>query len=79
MIFDDDALYEDVNDDVFEGGNGSGHFGVTGNDVPSSPRWFENHTDYTEYDQVILIFLSTCGNKFLNLQRLTLIHLLTYL
>jgi len=56
MIFDDDALYEDVNDDVFEGGNGSGHFGVTGNDVPSSPRWFENHTDYTEYDQVILIF-----------------------
>ncbi len=52
----DDALYEDVNDDVFAAGNGSDHFGATGSDVPSSPRWFENFTDYTEYDQVIIIF-----------------------
>jgi hypothetical protein len=55
MIFmEDDALYEDVSDAT---GNASGQheFGATGNDVPLSPRWFENVTDYTEYDQVIII------------------------
>ncbi len=46
----DDALYEDVSD-----ARGQYEFGATGNDVPSSPRWFENVTDYTEYDEVIII------------------------
>ena len=54
-FLEEDALYEDVNDDVFATGNESitNGFGATGNDVTSSPKWFESVTDYTEYDQVI--------------------------